>query len=140
MAGRLRMVVTRLFRRVERTQAGAALTPSETTVLAGIVRHGPLRLSKIALAEGLNPTMLSRLVHDLEVAGLLVRRPDQVDHRAVLVAATPAGKGLHERIRSERSDMLSVALARLSDEQRQGLCAGLPVLEALAEELKSRRA
>jgi DNA-binding MarR family transcriptional regulator len=140
MAARLRTVVTRLFRRVERTRAGAALTPSQTTVLAGVVRRGPLHLSELAFAEGLNPTMLSRLVHDLEAAGLVERWADRADHRAVLVAATPAGKGLHEHIRSERSDILSVALARLSNDERQALGAGLPVLEALAEELKGRQA
>lgn len=138
-AGRLHIVVARLYRRAERTRTGAALTPSETSVLAGIVRQGPVRLSALAYAEGLNPTMLSRLVQDLEKAKLVSRRPDETDHRAVRVEATAAGERLHRQIRSERTDELSTALIRLSQGERAAIEGALPALEALAEELKRRR-
>ncbi len=136
VAVRLRMAVARLFRRIERTRAGAALTPSETTVLSAVVRQGPLRLSDLARAEGMNPTMLSRIIRDLEEAGLVLRRADLVDRRAALAEATPAGRRLHDRIRSERSDALSAAIELLSPDENLALGAGLPVLEALAERLK----
>jgi DNA-binding MarR family transcriptional regulator len=139
VAVRLRMAVTRLFRRIERTRAGAALTPSETTVLSAVVRQGPLRLSDLARAEGMNPTMLSRLIRDLEDAGLVRRRADRVDRRAALAEATPAGRRLHEKIRAERSDALSAALVLLSTDEQRALCAGLPVLESLADRLKGGR-
>jgi DNA-binding MarR family transcriptional regulator len=83
--------------------------------------------------------MLSRLVRDLEGDGLVQRKTDRVDRRAARVEATPAGRRLHERIRNERSDTLSAALALLSEDERRKLCAGLPVLEALADQLKGRR-
>ncbi len=139
VAARLRMTIARLFRRIERTRAGAALTPSETTILSVVVRQGPLRLTDLAASEGMNPTMLSRLVRDLEGDGLVQRKTDRVDRRAARVEATPAGRRLHERIRNERSDTLSAALVLLSEDERRKLCAGLPVLEALADQLKGRR-
>jgi DNA-binding MarR family transcriptional regulator len=139
VAVRLRMAIARLFRRIERTRAGIALTTSETTILSVVVRQGPLGLTDLAASEGMNPTMLSRLVRDLEGDGLVQRKTDRVDRRAARVEATPAGRRLHERIRNERSDTLSAALALLSEEERGALCAGLPVLEALADELKGRR-
>jgi DNA-binding MarR family transcriptional regulator len=133
------MAIARLFRRIERTRAGASLTPSETTVLSAIVRQGPLRLSDLAKAEGMNPTMLSRLIRDLEKAGLALRRIDRVDRRAALAEATPAGRRLHDRIRAERSDTLSAALVLLSADEQRALRAGLPVLETLADRLKGGR-
>ena len=139
VAVRLRMAIARLFRRIERTQAGAALTPSETTILSVVVRQGPLRLTDLAASEGMNPTMLSRLVRDLEGDGLVQRKTDRVDRRAARVEATPAGRRLHERIRNERSDTLSAALALLPEDERRALGAGLPVLEALADQLKGGR-
>ena len=139
VAVRLRMAIARLFRRIERTRAGAALTPSETTILSVVVRQGPLRLTDLAASEGMNPTMLSRLVRDLEGDGLVQRKTDRVDRRAARVEATPAGRRLHERIRNERSDTLSAALALLPEDERRKLGAGLPVLEALADQLKGGR-
>ncbi len=139
VAVRLRMAIARLFRRIERTRAGIALTPSETTVLSAVVRTGPLRLSDLAWAEGMNPTMLSRLIRDLEEAGLVRRKVDQVDRRATFAEATPAGRRLHEKIRTERSDALSAALVLLSEDEQRALSAGLPVLETLADQLKGRR-
>jgi DNA-binding MarR family transcriptional regulator len=136
---RLRMVIARLFRRLERTRAGAALTSVEATVLATAVRRGPIGLSDLARAEGINPTMLSRVVRHLEESGLIVRRSDPDDRRAALVAATTAGKRLHQQIRAERSDALSALLAKLTPGEQSLLRAGLPVLEGIAEQLKGIR-
>ena len=91
VAVRLRMAIARLFRRIERTRAGVALTPSETTRPLAVVRQGPLRLSDLAKAEAINPTMLSRIIRDLEEAGLVRRNVDRVDRRAALAEACPAG-------------------------------------------------
>ncbi|MGP8163306.1 MAG: MarR family winged helix-turn-helix transcriptional regulator [Acidimicrobiales bacterium] len=139
VAVRLRMAIARLFRRIERTRAGVALTPSETTVLSAVVRQGPLRLSDLAKAEAMNPTMLSRIIRDLEEAGLVRRNVDRVDRRAALAEASPAGRRLHNRIRTERSDALSAALVLLSADEQRALLAGLPVLETLADRLKGGR-
>ncbi|HTV10950.1 MAG TPA: MarR family transcriptional regulator [Acidimicrobiales bacterium] len=136
-AERLGAVVARLLRRTDRTPTGAALTPAGTSVLAGIVRQGPLRLSELASAEGMNPTMLSRLVHELEQAGLVTRQTDASDRRASLVEATAAGKRLHGQIRTERSRVLSLALGRLSPSERSAVVNGLAALEALADQLKA---
>jgi DNA-binding MarR family transcriptional regulator len=97
-----------------------------------------MRLSELADLEGINPTMLSRVTADLVDMGLLERTSDEGDRRAAWVKATPAGKRLAERIRRERTDAVSVALAELSDESRHSIEAALPALERLAEELKRR--
>jgi DNA-binding MarR family transcriptional regulator len=103
------------------------------------MRLGPIRLSELAEEEGLNPTMLSRIVADFADAGLLTRVCDPDDRRAALVQTTAAGRKLCARMRAERTDVLEVALAGLAEDDRRALEQALPVLEELAHSLKGRR-
>ncbi|HUZ19490.1 MAG TPA: MarR family transcriptional regulator [Acidimicrobiales bacterium] len=136
VAGRLRTVLGQLGRRLRLTRTGAELSPSQHEVLGTIVRRGPLRLSALAEAEGLNPTMLSRIARKLEGAGLVARTPDARDGRVVHLAATEAGRDLYEEIRTERTGALVAALSGLSAQERRALAAALPVLESLADALR----
>jgi DNA-binding MarR family transcriptional regulator len=115
-----------------------SLSPSQREVLSTIVRRGPLRLSELAAEEGLNPTMLSRIVGHLEAAKLVTRTPDQGDARVVHLAATEAGQAVWEEIRNERTDALLFALGKLPADQRRTIEQALPVLETLVESLRNR--
>jgi DNA-binding MarR family transcriptional regulator len=101
-------------------------------------RLGPIRLSELAAEEGINPTMLSRIVADLVDGGLIERVGDPADRRAALVTATREGRKVIERMRRERTDALSVALASLSPSDRRHLERAVPALEELADRLKGR--
>ena len=137
-AARLRASVMRLHRRLRRTAASASagLTPTQLSVLHTVVRIGPIRLSDLAAEEGINPTMLSRVVGDLGDAGLVDRVCDPEDRRAALVTATATGQQLARRMRRERTDVLTVALSTLASADRRRLEQALPALEQLAEALK----
>ena len=117
----------------------AGLTPTRRAVLFTVTREGPLRLSELASAEGLNPTMLSRVISDLVDAGLLERVSDERDRRSAWVKVTPAGRRLAEGMRRERTDALNVALEALSDEERLRIELAIEALEGLAEQLKDHR-
>jgi DNA-binding MarR family transcriptional regulator len=140
-APRLRVAVARLSRRLRQTAAGnaAGLTPTRISVLLNVVRNGPVRLSELAEAEGINPTMLSRVVAELVEAGLLERSSDAGDRRAAWVQVTSGGRRLAERMRRERNDALNLALATLSEGEQRAVEAALPALEALAEALNEGR-
>ena len=137
-AASLRGVVMRLHRRLRRTPAGASagLTPTRLSVLHTVLRLGPLRLSDLAAEEGINPTMLSRVVADLGDAGLVDRVCDPGDRRAALVTVTAEGQQLVLRMRQERTDVLTVALSGLSSADRRRLEQALPAIERLAEALR----
>jgi DNA-binding MarR family transcriptional regulator len=135
-AARLRAAVNRISRRLRPTKAGSGFTATEISVLETVALRGPTRVSDVAATEALNPTMLSRVVQKLEGRGLLRRHPDPDDGRAALIETTGAGRRLFERIRSERTDQLSLILSGLSHEERARVRAALPVLEELAEQLK----
>jgi DNA-binding MarR family transcriptional regulator len=138
VAERLRTVVGRLGRSLRLTHVDGELSPSQREVLATITRRGTLRLSELAADEGLNPTMLSRIVAKLEAANLATRTPDEADARVVILAATDAGRVLCEQIRTERTDALLFALSHLSPEQLNALADAMPVLESLVDTLKRR--
>lgn len=135
-AGHLRSVLGRLGRSLRLTHADPNLSPSQRDVLGTVVRRGPVGLSELASIEGLNPTMLSRIAAKLEGAGLIVRAPHRDDGRAASLAATDAGRKMHQQIRTERTDALIGAMNDLSEDQRHALIAALPALESLTEALK----
>jgi DNA-binding MarR family transcriptional regulator len=134
---RLRAVIGRLSRRLRPTASGiaAGLTPTRISVLLHVVRAGEMRLSELAAGEGINPTMLSRVVADLGEAGLVERARDAGDRRAAWVKSTAAGRRLAERMRRERNDALTVALEGLSEADREQVLRALPALELLAQQL-----
>jgi DNA-binding MarR family transcriptional regulator len=95
-------------------------------------------LSELAAEEGLNPTMLSRILTHLESAKFVTRRADETDARVVHLAATEAGLALHEEMRNERTDALFFALGKLTADQRRVVVEVLPVLELLEDSLRKR--
>ncbi|MHB8691756.1 MAG: MarR family winged helix-turn-helix transcriptional regulator [Solirubrobacteraceae bacterium] len=138
---RLRAAVGKLSRRLRPTRAGAeaGLTPTRTSTLMTIVREGPIRISALAAAEGINPTMLSRGIAALVDAGLVERTCDSEDRRAGWVQPTAAGRRIAERMRRERTDAVRIALAELDSADRTVLEQALPALERLAALLSGRR-
>jgi DNA-binding MarR family transcriptional regulator len=116
-----------------------ALSPTQASLLSTIVRGGPLGLSQLAEVEGLDAPTLSRAVSRLEQRGLVRRRPDPNDGRAVTAEATAAGKRLQQRLRAARADALQERLAELDADELRRLHDALPVLEAVADALKRRR-
>jgi DNA-binding MarR family transcriptional regulator len=134
---RLRGVIPRLARQFNETSTGADLTPTQYSVLALVRVRGPLGLAELTELEGLNPTMLSRIVKVLDERGLIRRLPDPSDMRAARVEATPEGARLHEQVREQRTQVLSEWLERLPAETAEQLLAAVPAMEALAEAVKS---
>ncbi len=140
-AARLRAVIGKLSRRLRPTAAGKAadLTPTKISVLMDVVRRGPLRLAEVAEAEGINPTMLSRVVAGLAERGLLDRTSDPADRRTAWIEATATGRRLADRIHRERTNALNAALRELSGTERRHILDALDALEELASELGRRR-
>jgi DNA-binding MarR family transcriptional regulator len=136
---RLRVVIGRLARELNATATGEGLTPTQASVLGLVTGRGPIGMAELAELEGLNPTMLSRVVGRLDELELVQRRPDPADLRAVRVEVTPAGRRVHQRIRTLRTRVVSLCLERLPDEATRTLLDALPALEALVDELRAAK-
>ncbi len=137
-AARLRTAIGRLSRQLRTTAAAreAGLTPTAISVLLNLARNTPIRLGELAESEGINPTLLSRVVGTLVDKGLLERTSDEEDRRAARVSITRQGRRLTDRMKSERTRAVNAAMGELSSEERRKIERALPALEALAEELK----
>jgi len=138
LAEHLRVALGRLNRSLRLTQTQKDLSSSQREVLMAIARAGSLRLSELAREEGLNPTMLSRIIAKLEAAGMVTRTCDPKDARVIHLAATPEGLALRETIRSERNNALLYALGRLPKEDKNALSAATPALEKIVATLRDR--
>jgi DNA-binding MarR family transcriptional regulator len=137
LVARLRGVIPRLARQLNDTSTGADLTPTQYSVLALVRLSGPIGLAELTELEGLNPTMLSRIVKVLDERGLVRRLPDPKDMRAARLEATRDGEQVHDRVREQRTQVLSECLDRLPEETAETLLAAVPAMEALAEAVKS---
>ncbi|GAA1624872.1 hypothetical protein GCM10009744_10580 [Kribbella alba] len=133
---KLRGVVLKLARELNATATGEGLTPTQASVLGLIAFRGPLGLTDLAQLEGLNPTMLSRVVGRLTELGLIQRDPNPDDLRAIRVEATDSGRLLHERVKLLRSEAIGQCLDELPAESVRSIVDALPALEELALALR----
>ena len=129
---RLGTVIARLARGFRAVSADHGLTPSQLSVLATVVRHGPIGAGDIAEREGLNPTLASRVIGTLEEAGLVRRDASAKDRRCVVVTSTPPGRRMQARVRRQRADVLAGRLGGLEPDAVATVLAALPALERLA--------
>lgn len=134
-----RSVIGRLARGLRQAGSHSDLSPSQYEVFGTIGRRVDLKLSELAAIEGINPTLLSRIVAKLEADQLVTRTPDAEDRRVAHVVLTAKGRRRHEQIRSARTDAVSLAIDGLTDAERRALAAALPVLESLAGTLRDGR-
>ncbi|MFB9681907.1 MarR family winged helix-turn-helix transcriptional regulator [Streptosporangium vulgare] len=94
---------------------------------------GPVRLTELARTEQLSQPGITQLVTRLERDGLVERRPDPSDGRAVLVHITEAGRRIGRSRHDDRTRHLVPLIARLTAEQRRAIADALPALTRLAE-------
>lgn len=134
---RLRTVINRLARALNGSASVEGLTPSQASALGLIVVRGPLSVGELTAIEGLNPTMVSRLVTKLSTSGYITRSPSPNDQRGVVLAPTPLGVSTHDRVRARRAGTVAAGLDALDDGDRAAIAAALPALEALVAVLRS---
>jgi DNA-binding MarR family transcriptional regulator len=133
LAGRLRLVVTRLNRRL-RQEGETGLGASTHSALASISRRGPLSLGELAALEGVKPPSITTTVAALESQGLVTRVVDPADRRVTRVTATPRGRLRLLRSRTRKTAYLAARLEALDERQLQVLEEAAGILERALEE------
>jgi len=133
LAARLRLVVTRLARRL-RQESGSGLSPSLTAALSTLERHGPLTPSELAARERVQRPTATRILAGLDAAGLIVREPDPSDGRVTRVRVTPAARTLLRRLRGRKTAYLARRMRRLEPEELVTLEQAAGILERLLGE------
>jgi DNA-binding MarR family transcriptional regulator len=119
-----------LLRRAREEDHVLGISPARLSALSVVVFRGPLTIGELAAAEGVRSATMTGIVTGLEEQGLVRRRPDDRDRRAVRVEATPAGKRMLARGRTKRIDAVAARLADLGEDDLALLWHAGELLEA----------
>lgn len=96
--------------------------PARLRLLDALVAaSGPMSVSEIAGAIGVDQPRASRLVQQAQQMGLVARETDPDDARRTRVRLTPAGEGLVSGFRGRRRDAVRSALEGFTDAERAEL-------------------
>jgi DNA-binding MarR family transcriptional regulator len=133
LASRLRLVVTRLSRRL-RSQLPGDLTPSQLATLSSVGRLGPLTLGELSAVERVKPPTMTKIVACLEEQGLVSRTVDQADRRVARVEATAGGRRFLDESRQQKDQYLAGRLRDLHPDDRAALERAAGILERLLED------
>ena len=131
IADKLHSAAIHLLRRLRAEEPMNELSPTRLSALSVVVFAGPVTLSDLAKAEQVRLPTISRMVKDLEHAGLVRRMKAQDDARVQRVAATAKGKKLLQEGRDRRIRRLVADLEDLDSAEWQTLGDAVTILERL---------
>jgi DNA-binding MarR family transcriptional regulator len=122
-----------LSRQIRRQRVeGHDLTANQLSVLGALGKNEALTIGELAAHEQVKPPSMTRIVSNMEEAGLVVRRPHETDKRQIVVELTEAAHALIHANRRRRDEWLQNKLKKLTSEERDILRKAALVLERLA--------
>jgi DNA-binding MarR family transcriptional regulator len=130
-AERLHSAAIHLLRGVRKVDAAMGLGPAKSSALSVLVFGGPRSPGELAAAEGVKPPSMTRVVQELEAEGLVRRRVNERDRRAVRLEATAKADRILKEGRARRAALLAEWLGQLDDRAFAKIEAVLPVLEEM---------
>lgn len=110
-----------LKRDFERRARSLGLTRAQWQTLFHLARNEGCNQAALADVLDVEPITLARVIDRLETTGLVERRTDPTDRRARLLFLGPDAAPLLEQLRALGAETREVALAGISDEDRQRL-------------------
>ncbi|GAA2374049.1 MarR family transcriptional regulator [Dactylosporangium salmoneum] len=138
-AAELTAVLENFVRMFIRLPAVDRLSFTTLSVLHTLARIGPMRLTDLTASEQVTQSAVTQIVAKLERDGLVGRRPDPTDGRAVLVHITEAGAAIVNGRRDNRVGHLAGLVDRLGDDERAAIARALPALTRITELHEQRR-
>jgi DNA-binding MarR family transcriptional regulator len=116
--------------------APAGLDGAAFGLLMALVKCGPSRQGELAERSLLDPSTVSRYVGQLVKAGLVNRRPDPADGRAVQLVATEQGLAVGAEASARREQLMAELLATWSEDDARMLVI---LLRRLNDAMEVRR-
>lgn len=137
LAGDLQRVLAKLVTVIRRGDPDRAtqpdLTMSQISILLTLLDSGPIRMTELAARERVRTPTTTVAIRRLENVGLVKRRRDPSDMRAVLVEVTPQGRIQYQEALEARRLHLAELLDRLTDDERADLVRAIRPLERLTQ-------
>jgi DNA-binding MarR family transcriptional regulator len=131
----LRVLFSRLRRRLKDLATGGDLTPSQTAVLTRLWKERASSASALAAAEQVRPQSMGTILAALDQHGLIQRTPDPEDGRRQVISLTVGGRRRALSDHQVRGEWLARAMQdRYSERERRVILDALSLLERLTEE------
>ena len=127
----LRPMLPRLYHLSRRRIPGWDLTTSQSSAMSTLVDRGPLRMSELAALEGVQLPSATSVVNGLVKLGLVERRADPADRRAVVIDLTPKGRRQVDELVDRRNHSFALLLDRLEEQDRRLLEDAVPAVARL---------
>jgi DNA-binding MarR family transcriptional regulator len=135
VADALHSAVVHVLRGVRQEDERTGVGPARLSALSVLVFAGPMRLTRLAGIEQVKPPTMTKVIAGLEAAGLVRRRADAVDARAVRLEATRRGIKLLQEGRRLRVERLASALESLTLEEVGVLARAAAIMERLSPKI-----
>jgi DNA-binding MarR family transcriptional regulator len=129
-ANRLHSAAIHLLRRARRTDPLTGVSPAQLSALS-VLMSGPKTLGDLAATEQVRPPTMSRLVSEMERAGVARKATDRDDARVVRVHATPKGLRALSRGRAMRIEAIEGLLGALDPDDLATIERAVGTLERL---------
>lgn len=131
-AGLLNSAAIHLLRGLRPVDRDSGLTPARLSALSVVVFGGPLTVGRLAKAEDVAASTISRIVDGLVHLDLVERVPHPDGGRMVLVVATAHGQDVMRRAADNRVRVIVAALLQLGADDRSGIVSAAPGLRELS--------
>ena len=134
LPGSLNLLLMRVAR-AHRTMAASMLSrvglhPGQEALLMELWDQDGRTQANLAAALGVEPPTVTKMLQRMEATGLVQRRPDPTDRRAMRVFLTTKGRRLRGRVEKIWADLEERTVGDLSDRQRSSLRSLLTTLES----------
>ncbi|HEY9261320.1 MarR family winged helix-turn-helix transcriptional regulator [Chitinophaga sp.] len=122
LAAQLRPLLARLNRKLRKlSPANEQLSQSERSVLVLLDQHQQLLSAELAVMEKMTPQSMGQLLQHLAALDLITRTPSDSDKRKIHISLSAAGKERIQKVRRERDEWLSKAIASVCTKEEQAL-------------------
>jgi len=133
LAHDLRLAVMRLSRRLRSQRADTSLTLTQLAALSTLRTKGPMTPGELAAHERVQPPSMTRVLANLETAGLVLRTRHDTDGRQVIVKVTERASQLLDEEIGMREAWLAQRLNELDSDDREQLRRASAIIERLLE-------
>jgi DNA-binding MarR family transcriptional regulator len=134
LVGDLRVVVSKLIRRLREQAQTTDLTSSQRSVLLHLEREGSATVTTLAKAEGMRPQSMGATVSALQAAGLISGAPHPNDGRQTVLSLTASCRKKLKASRAAKEDWLLHAIQnQLDTKEQEKLAVGVELLRRLAD-------
>jgi DNA-binding MarR family transcriptional regulator len=124
----LDLVRTAEFMLLDGLLPGRALSMSQLLAIHELDHHNGISQRELAERLGLEKSSVSRLVADLEAAGLLTRQRDPDNRRVYRLEITEEGRRVHRGAAAVLHERYERWTSAMTSDERHGLALGIPAL------------